>query len=356
MKAKQIVNQLRAVLPKYTDKFTDKINISSLTFSGGTVTAITSSVHGLSTGNIVNIVGALAPNTITSLTQTDNIATAITQNAHDLTEGYQQTINISGANQSEYNGDKTLLSVIDRNTFTFQVTGNPTSPATGTILLNEDKINEYNGRFQITVIDTTTFTYTIRGAPGSPASGTIVVKTKARITGAATIERAIEAYTKQNIDDYYIFVVLGALNANRDRYINVDATYRFTKDEEYRQTLIQSFSIFMIVPSKNQIAGRRARDEIEDIRWSLYKSIVGAKLDSGGSEGIRSGITIINDDIFDYNGAIYIHQFVFEITFDITNDDIISPSDNVAFRDIQINYEQEDDDLLIKTDKIKLDK
>lgn len=357
MKASQIIDQLRAILPKYTDKFTNEITISSLTFSSGTVTAITSIAHNFATGDIVNIVGALSPNAINyfDIDPINNrIITFGVENPHDLTKGFQQTVNLSGFTQEIYNGDKELVDVIDRYKFKIKITDDPQLPS-GTPLLNENIINQYNGRFEITVIDTTTFTYTITGNPASSATGSPIVKCKARITGAATIERAIEAYTKQNIDDYYIFVVLGGTTASRDRYIKSDASYRFERDQDYRQSLTQQFSIYVFVPTKEQIAAREARDDIEDIKYAIYKSIVGVFIDTGGSQENRDGITIVGDSEHEYTGAIYIHEFIFEITFDITFNDIVEPDDSVAFRDIKINYERENDDYIIKEDDIKLD-
>jgi hypothetical protein len=70
--------------------------------------------------------------TITSLTESAGTATA-TVSTHGYTSG--QTINIRGADQTEYNGDFNI-SVVDPDTFTYPVAGGPASPATGTILAN----------------------------------------------------------------------------------------------------------------------------------------------------------------------------------------------------------------------------
>jgi hypothetical protein len=71
--------------------------------------------------------------TITSLTESAGTATA-TLTGHGYTTGDQ--VNIRGADQTEYNGDF-IITVVDADTFTYTVTGSPTTPATGTIIVND---------------------------------------------------------------------------------------------------------------------------------------------------------------------------------------------------------------------------
>ena len=75
------------------------------------------------------LVNGFNPQTITSLTRVDTTATA-TANGH----GYlvDQVISISGSDQPVYNGEFRVTS-ITANTFTFEVTGSPITPATGSM-------------------------------------------------------------------------------------------------------------------------------------------------------------------------------------------------------------------------------
>lgn len=73
---------------------------------------------------------------VTSLTRSGTIATATAIN-HPLATGVSVTI--SGADQSDYNGVFTVT-VIDEDSFTFEVENSPTTPATGTILCSIDSI------------------------------------------------------------------------------------------------------------------------------------------------------------------------------------------------------------------------
>ena len=68
--------------------------------------------------------------TVNSITSTGGIATVLISGGHQYRAG--QVVRISGATQSEYNGDFTALEVTGT-TLTYAVSGSPASPATGTI-------------------------------------------------------------------------------------------------------------------------------------------------------------------------------------------------------------------------------
>lgn len=68
--------------------------------------------------------------TVNSITSTGGIATVLISGGHLHRAG--QVVRISGATQSEYNGDFTALEVTGT-TLTYAVSGSPASPATGTI-------------------------------------------------------------------------------------------------------------------------------------------------------------------------------------------------------------------------------
>lgn len=182
MKTEEIVNQLKAILPRYTGDFTTNLSVSSLTQTAGVATATTATAHGLKVGEKVLIVGAKVPLTITSLTRTGNYVLAITSGKHSLIRG-NTTVEISGANQSSYNGVKTLY--IDKNHFlsaplvdiqSITISG---TTATVTTKTPHGYVNNANVEVQIfgasnenynkvTTLDSvptsTTFTYTVHGA------------------------------------------------------------------------------------------------------------------------------------------------------------------------------------------------
>jgi hypothetical protein len=346
-KASEIISRLVDIAPKLTNLFSDSLAITSLTRSGAVVTAVTASAHGLVTGKYVNIVGAQAPVQVASITRVGDIATAITSQPHDLTEGWQSTIKITGADQVEYNGDALpLLTVPNRTKFTYQVSGTPATPATGTnILLFDGADRGYNGRKQITVVDSTTFTYPITTTPLSPAIGSPVVKFNIRISGAATINRAIEAYTAQQSQKLWAYVVLGDTSVSKDRRIYNDANSSFTKGVEFRQREIQKISVYVITPSTDEIAGRAARDLMEDLRLVFYKAILRFRPASGLTDQTDFLIAFNGHGLVNYEGAYYIHQFEFETISDITAPDT-AETETVAFRDIDFTLANSPDELI----------
>ena len=68
---------------------------------------------------------------ITTLTRTGSTATATTSTDHGLSSNVPVTI--SGANETEYNVTNAEITVISATQFTYEVTGTPATPATGTI-------------------------------------------------------------------------------------------------------------------------------------------------------------------------------------------------------------------------------
>ena len=72
---------------------------------------------------------------ITSITRVSTLATATTYGKHGLDDG--QIVAIAGAGETEYNGSVTIA-VESPTTFTYDVSGTPSTPASGTITYNEN--------------------------------------------------------------------------------------------------------------------------------------------------------------------------------------------------------------------------
>lgn len=366
IKASTIAGQLQAILPTQTSLFTNAdISISSLSRSGATVTAITSAPHGLTTGNYVNIVDAKAPITVTSMTSvadSEDVGSIVTVTLaidHDLTEGFDYTIEITGADQAAYNGTFTLLTTANRRTFTYAIDAQPASPATGTIEYLDINGIGYNGRYATTVIDTTTFTYETTYTPDSPAQGDPILKTGVRVARAISWERATDAYTKQSSNNLWAFVVLGDTSISKDRRDSTDAIQTISYGDEYRQRLICPFSIYIYVPCVNEIAGGEARDTIEDVRVALYKSMLRSRFTPVLSQAAQYVTVATGDRFAAYTGAYYIHEFMFESECDITLADTVDATENRAFRDFSLIFKDPDktdgDDIIMQTSDIDLD-
>jgi type IV pilus assembly protein PilY1 len=195
--------------------------------SGTCNTSLTNSVNAFATTNSL-ITDAMLSSTsglsVSSITRTGTTATVTTGSSHGFVTG--DTVTISGANQSEYNGVKTLIIVpaSSTTTFTFTVAEYPPTPASGTftasisgspqtlgssaltrsgtlasvslsghgfvtgqtVTITGAVQGAYNGSHIITKVDSDHFTFTVVEGPVTPAgSGTAKV-------GAST--KNIEAY------------------------------------------------------------------------------------------------------------------------------------------------------------------
>lgn len=189
-----ITNQLRAVLPKYTDNFSISKNISSLTSSGSIVIA-TSTSHGYSVGDYVLIKGAKVPYSITSLTRVDDQATAITSESNQIIYQEDGTVEITGTDQSDYNGIKTLIEPKKIKITSLTKSGNTITATTaedhGFIVNANFKISIWGAKEaiynqeMITVASTPTsnsFTYTVEGETTSPATALPIIYCQASYT------------------------------------------------------------------------------------------------------------------------------------------------------------------------------
>ena len=356
MKALDVIKQLHVVLPQFTDLFTDEVSVTSLSRVGITVTAITSVAHQLQTNDYVNIVSAINQNPLMLLELVGGYAVGTTTIDHDLTKGYQETVTVSGAVEPEYNGTFKLIDVPNRRKFIYEITGTPSTPATGSPILEENFNYGYNGYHQITVIDPVTFTYEITQQPFSPAIGIIVARHSRRISGAVEVSRALASYTKQNTDNMWMFAVIGDARANKSRYVLSDATDTQTDNTDFRQRIIQNFELFVFCRATQDLSGRYTKDRMEDLLQPILKSILGAKFPSLLTEESWAGVTFEGHKFELYNEAIYVHNFEFQTVKDITFNDTSLYSDiSVAFRDIDIDYLSVDGDNTIMQSSIDLD-
>lgn len=340
MRAKDFILQLSAKLPQFVDDFTTSFSVSSLTRTGTTVTVTTATVHGLTIGKSVNIVGAQTPITISSITRVGIVATLVTAADHDMTTKVPGTVEISGATESEFNGTFTVIQEVNRRTIKFQVADSGPTAATGSpLLLNGSSVlQSYNGLKKVTTVPTTTtFTYEVTDSTlFTPASGTITAKTLPRISGAATTERALASYTAQPTDDAWLYVVLNDGIANKNRTLDIDGTDNIQRTNHFKQFVSQTVSLYVYIPTSAQISGRKARDRAEELLRPICQSILFAKFDSLLANGKYNALQFNEHGFEGYNTAFYIHRFTFEMTLLFGIDDTIGADEDVAFRDIEM--------------------
>lgn len=303
------------------------------------MTATTTAVHGLSAGKQVNITGAQTPITINSIDRVGIVATMVTDDDHDMTENAGFDVQIDGATESEFNGTFKLLNVPNRRTIKFLVADSGPTSATGSLLLlnGSNPFQTYNGLREVTAVPTTTtFEYEVTDSTlFTPATGIIVAKTKPRVSAAVNFDRILEAYTKQKTDEAWLFVVMGDAVADKNRNIDTDSTDNIQRGNYFNQRLIQTVQLFVFLPTSRQIAARAARDRCEELLKPICNSVLTAKFPSL-VENNNNPLMITGHGTQAYNTGFYAHLYAFEATLQLGPSDIFVPSDDVAFRDMDI--------------------
>lgn len=358
MKGADIANQLKGLLPNYTDDFNDKFTITSLTRSGSTVTAVTSTAHGGTTGDNVTIKGAKEPINIISLTRSGDIVTATCSVAHKLPNPSNMlardipTVQISGASPSDYNGSFTLFATPDYFTFQYKITTTPASPAAtaGDLLLSDD-LFLYNGQKAITVIDTTTFTYIIASENlQSPAQGDIEMVKATRIAWAASFDITQAHYSEDatRITQNWLYIIVNDRETFKKDTATTDVTSIQEVNAEYRYDTLTPFSIFIYIPSKASILGGVQSDQARDYIKPLLKSIANFLLPSNLTEGCLKPVTFQGDGIELFNKAYYVHRFDFVAKGEIVNEDTIDAVRVVPL--LELDGDTQDKDIEFKID------
>lgn len=338
MKTRDIVAQLQAELPNHDSRFTDAVGLTSLIAAGTTITAVTIGPHGRSTGDIVTITGALIENP-TSLIAVGTTVTGTTSFDHDLTEETGAKVTISGAADSLFNGIFPLASTINRRTFTYELPSVPSGGAGGSPVLEEDRIDGFNGRFVITVVSPTSFTYVVDTAPPGISSLAIAkVHTKPRISRAITLDKVSDAYTKQPVDKFWAFVVAGATEVSNDRNQLNDSVASFMEGTERRLHTIVNFDIVVVFPAADEIAAAEVRDDAEDVAAALYKSLAGFKVPSSLSDETQFLVTPTGHEFGTYTGPVYIHRYRWQVIEDLTGSDTFFEGSR-AFKDVKLLFE-----------------
>lgn len=353
MKLTDIINQLRAILPKYTDVFSTVLGITSINASGGVATIVTSAVHGLSTGANITIANVITHTSISAVSKDGLVFTFTTGSDHDLTLGWQETVTFSGFTDSVWNDSFILVGVPNRRTFKIQSTNSLPSLNTNEVLF-ENRVDGINGRWSATVINTTSFSITGSFIDGIYSGGTVA--SSPRISGAINIDRALFEYTEQNLNDFWLFAVMTDAEVSKDRTTFSDATATRATGNDMRLRLIDGFSLYIFKNVTEDIAAIDAIDVCRhDLLLPVLKSVNGVRFDTGltGSADFRT--VLLGHNAFDYNRAILVYQYEFQAVMDLTDSDTVQDEDTRAFRDVDYTHSIGGDDTEDMTVTVDLD-
>lgn len=340
MRCADIISRLMERLPAQSALFSDYLTPESVGIAGNVVTVVKEK-HGLSTGQIVSVSNAVTLTPVTAIETGDGVTCLTTGTAHDLTEEYHTHVTLSSAGTPEANGVYPLTSVNGR--FDIEVTGE-IDDEIDDLVLHETRELTINGLFRITKIDNDSFRYDLPEAIGTASAilaSSVRVHHRLRISGGASIERIIENYEKQAVGQMWAFVVLDGTAINKDRNSNSDMDMEQGGGNNWNGLLLSPFSVYVFVPCENEITGRAARDTCEDLRVSLYKSLLGAKFDTGFCSAAESGVIPRGDEMLAYMKAFYVHRFQFTQGARIGIDDTSSAPVTVALRQIDFDWLKE---------------
>lgn len=341
MDAADVVAQLQAVLPTRTAFFTDETAVTSITRSGTTVTVNTAVESGVSSGQIVVVNGAIVPIDIGTLTRSGIVGTLVTDSDHDLTNAIAPTITIDGATEGEFNGTFARINVDNRTTIRFTMADSGATTATGSpLLLNgESPFRQYNGIHEITNKLSLAFEYEDALSGLNNPVGTITVQTNPRVSGAATLERAIEAYTAKPAGDLWMFVVLDDVVASKDRSVDSDAVDNQQRGDEFRQQIVMGFTLYVMFPTADQIAGRSSRDVAQGLLQPICQAVLFKQFPTGLFASTHGAAQFVSHGAVQYDSAFYLHQFLFQQTVDLTFEDTVGPDVDVAWRDTSMTIQ-----------------
>jgi len=329
MQALDVVERLRALVPQFTDVFSNTVDITSLTATGNTITA-TATAHGLETGDYITIAGAFEPVDITSITRAGNIITITCTTSHKqyalLNE--KRYITIANASPAEYNGSFLLTEIVSDTVLKAKITTTPASPATnaGNLQLAS---NEYNGYKQITVVDPDTFTYSTNIiTPNSPAQGTIKLHIL-NIKYGANIDIIVDGYDVNNTGTEYkntIAVVLEnsqVYNENNITTTDIAGMYDNMQSTGFRIYEIYPVSIYMFLPNTNTQYLGTLMDLARRLEAVLHKSILSypfTRKNIGLDDKTTYPANYLGSELFDVNEARYIHKVNYAIKTQLTSE------------------------------------
>lgn len=356
MRVSDIVKQIRALIPNYTNYFSDNNSVLSVIASGGVATITLENPNSsLQTGGVMVVSGVSAKTPISNYSQDGLNFVFDTSSDHDLTEGWHSTIEIGGFTDSAWNGVYDLKSADNRREFKLQ-SANGSPALNGNEYLLEKRIDDVNGVYSVTRVSSTEYTVNGDFLDGDYHVDGGLVSANVRCAGTVDIDRALEEYTKQKINDFWIFVEPKDGSVSKDRNTLSDATSTQTNNNDLRLRLIDGFTVYVYAPTSNQIAGVTALDICRhDLLLPIMKSLLGVQFESGLSVDTEFKTILIGHRVAGYNKAFLTYAYDFEVVADITSGDEVDDINTRAFRDIDYTQRIGGDDTTDMTALINLD-
>lgn len=343
MKTNNVVTQLKRIVPRYTTLFHDTVALSSLTLTGNLATAISSAKHGLSTGQEVTISGVetRTPIVATEAGETNLLRYFETGAPQDLTTGNPRTptVRFIGFTDSAWNDEHELVAVPNRNVFQVK-TATVLSPPTlngAERLLEPYRVDGPNGLHLVTALSPSSFTF-----PGEFIAGTYTpingrVSSAPRISAAVDIDRAatIARTPIGGRQVHWMFVVPEDATVIKDRNSDTDAVATALPGQDYRQRIIDNFTVAIFAPCATELDASRQLDICRhDLQQPLLASLYGVVFPTGLSCESKIRTMFRGHSVLDYQKAWMIYGYQFQAIYDIESNDAFFSDSDRAFRDL----------------------
>ena len=330
--------QLMANLPRYTEEYgTNKTGVAVV--SGGAVN-ITSEAHGLSSGDL--IVGSEANVTIPVLSVSFNSltgkATVTLDTDHDRTSGIEDNGGYNKAtlqdfDDSNYNGEFTIISA---NEDDFIISSDAdVSGALGNFIETREL---YLGFSQVTVIDDDTFTIPVQdNLPNGVEFESFKFVSDLRIYIAADATRSVTNWGQHRDRKPSLFIIFGQENVSKDRNTQNDAAITANSQNSVRLKYIPQVTLKTVACTKTeQLAGTKVQQIHEEIKPAIRHSMYGTVFDIQDISQQYAAVEVHNSSEF-WNQDNLLHNFDYEIPYEITMDQGDQYRRNVSFRNIILN-------------------
>lgn len=361
----QITLHLQRYLPSVTDKFSNRISVSSASSLSNIVTVNTASAHGLSVGGAVIISQGVVLNRLpTAVLEPGGIVRFGTEFDHDKTQGQlnldTKTLTLSGFG-SAFDGIHSIDMIPSRRFFDIALpSGETTAPTLdGNQYLHESLYNLYGVKSIASVPSDTSFTFEVSGAPipDGPISN-MAVDASARVFAAKDIGTAEDYYTKSLLNQYAAFVIMTDADVSKDRHTDNDQVAGFTEQDYARLDITTSFSVAVFIPISTQHAGL---DGQEDAYGEILRSLLQVLYRHRFNTESRMKYTTVligHGQSSIENSAYYVHVYDWQQPETITYESgfvHFADQGNVAFRNIQSTWDVNDDDRAQAIANINLD-
>lgn len=335
-------------MPALTSRFSDALNVTSISVvAGGTTTLTCSAAHGVATGQsiAIGITDAMTPNPITAaVINDDDTITFTTQYPHDLTttpdqdkaKPWNTSVTLSGFGSALIDGVKQLVAAPTRTTFTIIPSGTVASVTIdgGEVLLERLPF-ELIGYHTVTSATSTTLTMPTPAtiARNYTVTSPIVVR-NIRIFGSLSIETVMDTFVRPDntptpVSKAHLFVCPVEVRTSRSRNARTDAIADLSDGSDYRQVIIDGFEVMAVLPAENSKGAVTAIDLAQgEIFGAVLNTFYGLKMPRPELNSTGSYIAMLESHgAASFDRVNYIHRYRFQAQDVITNDAAIPPYD-----------------------------